>query len=106
MAMSEAEEYFHSLVKEIPNGKASKMFGAPCVKAANGKAVAMYWKDCIVVKLSEDAHKEALSLDGSKLFEPMVGRAMKEWVQIPFHYKKEWKKYALASMEIVKKIKK
>lgn len=104
--MSEAEKYFQELVKEIPNGKASKMFGAPCIKAPNGKSAAMYWKDCIVVKLNGDIYKEALSLDGSILFEPMEGRAMKEWVQIPYHYKKDWKKYALASMGIVKNIKK
>jgi hypothetical protein len=107
MFMSEAEEYFQKLAKEIPEGKAGKMFGAACIKAHNnGKSAAMFWKDCMVVKLSGDKFNEALSLDGSKLFEPMEGRAMKEWVQIPFHYKKEWKKYALASMEIVKKIKK
>ncbi len=104
--MSEAEKYFQELVKEIPDGKASKMFGAPCVKAPNGKAAAMYWKDCLVVKLSGDTYKDALSLDGSKLFEPMEGRAMKEWVQIPFDYRKEWKKFAFASMEIVKRKKK
>lgn len=104
--MNEAEKYFHKLVREIPDGKASKMFGSPCVKAPNGKSEAMFWKDCIVVKLNGEAFSEALSLDGSKLFEPMEGKAMKEWVQIPFTYKKEWKNFVLASMEIVKKLKK
>lgn len=104
--MSEAEEYFHQLVKDIPGGKASKMFGSPCIKAPNGKSAAMFWKDCIVVKLSGEQFNNALSLDGSKLFEPMEGKTMKEWVQIPYDYKKEWKKYALASMDIVKKLKK
>ena len=104
--MSEAEKYFDTLAKGIPNGKPGKMFGSPCIKAPNGKAVAMVWKDCLVVKLNGEAHSEALSLDGSKPFEPMEGRAMKEWVQVPFHYKKEWKKFALASMEVVKNLKK
>jgi hypothetical protein len=104
--MSEAEVYFNSLVKEILDGKAGKMFGSLCIKAPNGKAAAMLWKDCLVVKLKGDEFNDALSLDGCKLFEPMEGRAMKEWVQIPFQYKKEWKRFTLASMEIVKKIKK
>jgi hypothetical protein len=104
--MTKAEELFNKLVKEIPNGKASKMFGAPCIKAANGKSAAMFWKDCIVVKLPGDALKEALSLDGSCLFEPMQGKKMKEWAQIPYDYKDVWKKFATISMNEVKKLKK
>jgi hypothetical protein len=100
--MSEAEVFFQKLANDIPDGKPGKMFGSLCIKAPNGKAVAMVWHDCMVVKLNGDNFNEALSLDGSKQFEPMEGRAMKEWVQIPFHYKKEWKRFALASMEIVK----
>lgn len=66
----------------------------------------MFWKDCIVVKLSGDTFDNALGLSGSKLFEPMEGKSMKEWVQIPFHYKKGWKRFAIASMQMVEKIKK
>jgi|SRR5581483_930108 len=104
--MTKAEELFHKLAKEIPEGKESKMFGAPCIKAPNGKSGAMFWKDCIVVKLKGDDMKEALSLDGTCLFEPMKGKAMKEWAQIPYDYKDKWKKFATISMELVKKLKK
>ena len=104
--MTKAEELFHKLSKEIPDGKASKMFGAPCIKAPNGKSAAMFWKDCIVVKLPGDALKEALSLDGSCIFEPMQGKKMKEWAQIPYDYKDKWKKFAVISMNEVKKMKK
>ncbi|MFI5222006.1 MAG: hypothetical protein ACHQK8_06760 [Bacteroidia bacterium] len=104
--MSAAIELFNKICKEIPDVKDGKMFGAACIKTPNGKAGAMFWKDCIVVKLDGENFKEALSLDGSKLFEPMEGRPMKEWVQIPFSHKSKWKKFAVASVEGVKKLKK
>jgi hypothetical protein len=104
--MNQVEEYFISLVKAIPEGKPGKMFGSLCIKAPNGKSTAMLWKDTLVVKLQGEDFNNALSLDGSKLFEPMEGRSMKEWVQIPFQYKKEWKRFALASMDYVNKLNK
>ena len=104
--MTKAEELFNKLAKEIPEGRASKMFGALCIKAPNGKSAAMLWKDCIVVKLAKNDLKEALSLDGACPFEPMKGKQMKEWAQIPFDYKDQWKHFATLSMNIVKKIKK
>jgi hypothetical protein len=45
---------------------------------------------------------EALNLNGAKIFEPMVGRPMKEWVQIPFVHKDRWKEYTLLSIKSVK----
>ena len=103
--MTKAEQYFSDLTKEIPEVKSGKMFGALCIKTPNGKSAAMFWKDNIVVKLAGDTLNEALSLDGSKLFEPMEGRPMKEWVQIPFAYKDKWKKFALQSVASVKALK-
>src|SRR5438045_3227109 len=100
--MTKAEEYFHKLTKEIPGVVPGKMFGALCMKTPNGKLAAMFWKDNIVVKLTGDEHSDALSLDGAELFEPMKGRPMKEWVQIPFEYKSKWKKFATISAEGVK----
>ena len=61
----------------------------------------MFWKGNIVVKL-----QEAMSLDGAKLFEPMEGKPMKEWVQIPFEYKNKWKKFAELSAQTVEAIEK
>lgn len=74
-----------------------------CVfKTPNGKAAAMFWKDNIVVKLQGEFYAEAMSLDGSCLFEPMEGRPMKEWVQIPYDYKDSWERFALISAETAK----
>ena len=56
----------------------------------------------MVFKLSGDSHSDALSLDGSKLFDPSgKGRAMKEWVQVPFHYKEHWEKFSESAFEYV-----
>jgi len=92
--MTNAEAYFTELTKEIPNAAPGKMFGALCMKMPNGKSAAMFWKDNIVVKLQGEALNEALSLDDAKLFEPMEGKPMKDWVQIPFGYKDQWKMFA------------
>ena len=56
----------------------------------------------MVFKLKDKAHKEALSLDGSKLFDPSgKGRAMKEWVQVPFDYSDKWKRFATSAFDYV-----
>ena len=82
------------------------MFGGLCMKTPNGKSAAMFCKENIVVKLTGESLQDAMSLGGSKLFEPMEGRPMKEWVQIPFSYKDKWKKFALLSAATVKELKK
>lgn len=104
--MTAAETFFTELIKEIPDVKPGKMFGSLCLKTPNGKAGAMLWHDNIVVKLNGATFKEALSLSGSKVFEPMEGRPMKEWVQISFTHKDQWKKFALISASSVALLKK
>jgi hypothetical protein len=66
----------------------------------------MFWKECMVVKLGSEIMKEALNLKGAQLFEPMQGRQMKEWVQIPFEHKDKWKTFASISLKQVKTLKK
>jgi hypothetical protein len=104
--MTKAEELFHQLAKEFPDGKEGKMFGSLCIKTPNGKSGVMLWKDYIVVKLAGDDMKEAMALKGSQLFDPMGGRPMKDWVQIAYTHKDKWKHYASISIAAVKKIKK
>lgn len=70
----------------------SKMFGMPCLKRENGKVVAGRWKDGgLNVKLVNEAvRKQALALPGVELFDPGMGRAMKEWVLVPQALSDEW----------------
>jgi hypothetical protein len=100
--MTNAEEFFKELTGQIESVKPGKMFGALCMKTPNGKSAAMIWKDQLVVKLKGNFLDEALSLTGAKIFEPMEGRQMKEWVQIPFMHKDRWKEYTLLSIKSVK----
>ncbi len=56
----------------------------------------------MVFKLTGDAHSDALSLDGSQLFDPSgKKRPMKEWVQVSAHYIDKWPVFAKAAMEYV-----
>lgn len=70
----------------------SKMFGMPCLKRENGKVVAGHWKDGgLTVKLTDEgAREEALALPGVELFDPGMGRVMKEWVLVPEALSDKW----------------
>jgi hypothetical protein len=72
----------------------SKMFGMPCLKRENGKVVAGHWKDGgLTVKLVDDAQREAaLALPGATLFDPGMGRPMREWVLVPAAESGEWER--------------
>ncbi len=104
--MIKAEGVFTKMITEVLHATAGKMFGALCMKMPNGKSAAMFWKDNIVVKLQGDALREAMSLDGAGLFEPIEGRPMKEWVHIPFEYKQKWRSFAEISARGVENIEK
>jgi len=65
-----------------PGVSRSKMFGMPSVKV-NGKAFVGLSQDKMVFKLPEAERLTALKLAGARLFEPMAGRAMREWVEVP-----------------------
>lgn len=70
------------------------MFGKPCYKI-NGKAFCCFFQNEMVFKLSGEVHSEALAMDGAQLFDPSgKGRAMKEWVQMPFDYREMWGRLA------------
>lgn len=99
--MTEAEELFYSTGSQIKDSIKSQMFGKPCFKIGK-KAFVSFFNDCMVFKLTEEMHAEALSLDGSELFDPSgKKRPMKEWVQVPYDYKDEWLRFAQAAVEYV-----
>ncbi len=72
----------------------SKMFGMPCLKRESGKVVAGRWKDGgLTVKLTDETQREsALALAGAELFDPGMGRVMREWVLVPSSQSGEWKR--------------
>jgi hypothetical protein len=72
----------------------SKMFGMPCLKREDGKVVAGHWKDGgLTVKLTDEtAREQALAIPGADLFDPGMGRPMREWVLVPASQSGEWKR--------------
>ncbi len=74
--------------------KESQMFGMPCLKREDGKVVAGYWKDGVLaVKLTDEtAREQALKLPGADLFDPGMGRPMREWVHVPAAQSGEWER--------------
>src|SRR5919201_3296531 len=70
----------------------TKMMGMPAVKAA-GKLICGFVRsaDAMVFKLGDvEVRERALGLDGAALFEPMAGRPMREWVQVPAAHAADW----------------
>jgi len=88
------ETFFISVGEKIEKTVKSQMFGKLCFKI-NGKAFVCFFQNDMVFKLTDVSHNEALNLDGAQLFDPSgKKRPMKEWVQLPFHHKDLWTKFA------------
>ncbi len=99
--MSEAEKLYTKIGQALEGVELGKMFGKLCLKF-EGKAFAAFFKEEMVFKLKGVDHEEALKLKGAQLFDPSgKGRPMKEWVQVPFVYRAEWKELAEKAMKYV-----
>jgi hypothetical protein len=99
--MKEEEKWYLSIGQGLEGAEQSQMFGKPCFKV-RGKAFMSLFDNQLVFKLAGETHREALSLDGTQLFDPSgKKRPMKEWVQVPFDYKDKWEAFAKAAMEYV-----
>ena len=82
-----------------PAVEVSQMFGAPCVKRDTGKVAFCSWQDDVVFKLvDEEARTQALALEGAALFDPGMGRVMKEWVHVPAAHAGRWVELARLSL--------
>ena len=102
--MTKEEEYYHKIASAISGAEKSQMFGKPCYKI-NKKAFCCFFENEMVFKLkfNSELYQEAISLDGTKLFDPSgKGRAMKEWVQVSFEYVEFWEKFADSAVEYLK----
>ena len=68
----------------------ASMFGMPGIKRRGGKAFCGLYGEDMIFKLTGDDHARALSLQGAHLFEPMAGRPMKAWVQVPPEHQSQY----------------
>ena len=79
---------------------AGQMFGMPCIKAGS-KTFAGFWQAAMVFKLGGPEHGEALALAGAHLFDPGMGRPMREWVVVPATHAAQWPALARAAQRYV-----
>ena len=101
MAVDEYENLVTYLTDNF-DATSGQMFGKRCIKI-NGKAGVALFKEYLVFKLPKEKLEEALSLEGSTLWDPSCkGRAMKEWVQIPIIHCTKFKAYAKSAAEYVR----
>lgn len=107
--MTKAEERYHEIAASLPDAKEGKMFGALCVKMANGKAALLFKNDTIVFKLTGEQEANALKLAGAQVFDPRGGHPMNGWIEVPYKHVKKWPELAqqaaayVSAIEVKKK---
>lgn len=95
---------FHAAVDGLPEVELRKMFGYPCA-FRRGQMLSGVFQDHIMLRLSEEDRVELLKLPGAKRFEPIPGRVMREYVELPADVMrapatlKQWVKRGLAYVE-------
>lgn len=72
---------FHEAVASIEGVELRKMFGFPAV-FIGGNLTASLHQESVTVRLPDSEREERIA-DGWSLFEPMPGRPMREYVEIP-----------------------
>jgi hypothetical protein len=84
-------ERFDSIAEDFVarGAKRSQMFGMPVLKAGD-KVFAGIYGDAMTFKLGPEDLVAARERAGVEPFEPMPGRAMKEWVLVPASHAKLW----------------
>lgn len=59
-----------------------KMFGFPAAFVNGNMFMGLHQED-MLLRLPEDSRAELLKMDGARIFEPMPGRPMREYVVVP-----------------------
>ncbi|MCX6358466.1 MAG: TfoX/Sxy family protein [Armatimonadetes bacterium] len=75
-------EALEEAAAELPDVERRSMFGCPCL-FVNGNMLAGAHFAGVFVRLGDADREECLALDGAAHFEPMPGRAMREYVVPP-----------------------
>ncbi len=73
---------FQAAVEGLPEVEQRKMFGYPCA-FVHGQMLIGVFQDRIMLRLSETDRAKFLEQPGAKPFEPMPGRPMREYVELP-----------------------
>ncbi len=75
----EHEAVLHRMLQDVPGARPGKMFGFPAYKV-NGKLAVGLYETGIVAKVGPQRAKALIGKPGVEVFEPMQGRAWKDWV--------------------------
>ena len=84
---------FAALLAELSSERdvvKASMFGMPGIKRRGGKAFCGLYGEDMIFKLQGEDHARALKLNGAHPFEPMAGRPMKAWVQVPSEHESQY----------------
>jgi len=73
---------FNAIIASVPGIEQRKMFGYPCA-FANDQMLCGLFQDRLMLRLADDDRAKFLKLPGAKLFAPMPGRVMREYVEVP-----------------------
>ena len=81
-APEELKSTFEKAMLSVPLAEKRKMFGYPCA-FTNGQMFAGLHQENMILRLSAEDRLRFLELEDAKVFEPMPGRPMREYVVIP-----------------------
>jgi TfoX/Sxy family transcriptional regulator of competence genes len=81
-APEELKNIFDKAMLSMPMAEKRKMFSYPCA-FINGQMFTGLFRTEMFVRLSSEDRLQLLELEGAKLFEPMPGRPMREYVTVP-----------------------
>jgi hypothetical protein len=101
-ARARYDELADDLAAQNADVQLGQMMGMPAIKAA-GKMIGGFSAsaDAVVFKLPDaEVRERALGLDGAQLFDPMGGRPMKEWVQVPDAHADVWPSLAADALRL------
>jgi TfoX/Sxy family transcriptional regulator of competence genes len=73
---------FSSAAALFPAAEQKKMFGYPTL-FIQGNLTAGLFQDRVMMRLSPPDRERFLKLSGARMFEPMPGRPMKDYVEVP-----------------------
>ncbi|HEX4802094.1 MAG TPA: TfoX/Sxy family protein [Myxococcaceae bacterium] len=73
---------FSQLVPPDPRVERRQMFGYPAAFAGGNLFMSLF-EESMIFRLAEPQRAKLLSVPGSRLFEPMPGRPMREYVVLP-----------------------
>jgi TfoX/Sxy family transcriptional regulator of competence genes len=74
-------DLFVSVIPDPPAVQ-RKMFGYPAA-FVNGNMFMSLFQDDMILRLPESLREEFMKVDGAKIFEPMPGRPMREYIAVP-----------------------